>query len=136
MAKYKDGSIGIRVGHFDEINQIETIIEKLVKDPCTRRAQVITWMVEMDNKFDDCPCLQSLHFRLTPEEKGYSLNTNIRFRSNDSTRAHFCNFFGFIQFIRNKIIFPLQVRLGCEINYGRINWQADSWHIYGSEIKN
>ena len=135
VAKYEDGSIGVRVGPF-KVNQIEIVIEKLVKDPSTRRAQAITWMPEMDNKFDDCPCLQSIHFRLTPEGKGFSLNTNIRFRSNDANRGFPSNAFGFIQFIRNKILLPLQNRLGCEVSYGRINWQADSWHIYGSEIKN
>jgi thymidylate synthase len=135
VAKYDDGSDGIRTGHF-EVNQVENVIQKLVKQPFTRQAQMILWMPQMDSKVYDPPCCQSLHFRLTPEGKGYSLNTNIRFRSNDSSRAFFHNCFGFIQFVRNKILFPLQERLGCEINYGRLNWQADSWHLYGSEIKN
>lgn len=135
VARYEDGKIGVRTGEFD-INQVEAVVNKLVKQPHTRQAQMITWMPNMDLIVYDPPCLQSLHFRLVPTDTGFCLNTNIRFRSNDSTRAHFSNFFGFIQFIRNKILLPIQDRLGVTIEYGRINWQADSFHVYGSEIKN
>jgi thymidylate synthase len=134
VGSYEDGQYGVRVGPFN-INQVEAVVEKLVKQPFTRQAQMITWMPNMDLKAYDPPCLQSLHFRLVPDENGKLwLNTNIRFRSNDASRAHFQNFFGFIQFIRNKILLPIQERLGQEIGYGRINWQADSFHIYGSEM--
>lgn len=135
VSEYEDGLISVRTGHFN-INQVNAVVNKLVKQPHTRQAQIITWMPNMDLTVYDPPCLQSLHFRLVPSGKGYCLNTNIRFRSNDATRAHFQNFFGFIQFIRNKILLPVQERLGVPIEYGRINWQADSFHIYGSEIKN
>lgn len=135
-ARYENKSYGVRTGHF-EVNQIEKVIEKLAKQPFTRQAQIITWMPNMDLDAYDPPCLQSLQFRLIPEEdKTYTLNTNIRFRSNDASRAFFQNCFGFIQFINHKIIKPLSEKLNTEIHFGRINWHADSWHIYGSEIAN
>ena len=134
VGSYEDGQYGVRVGPFN-INQVDAVVAKLVKQPFTRQAQMITWMPNMDLEAYDPPCLQSLHFRLVPDENGKLwLNTNIRFRSNDASRAHFQNFFGFIQFIRNKILLPIQEKLGQEIGYGRINWQADSFHIYGSEM--
>lgn len=135
VAQYSNGSCGIRSGNFNT-NQVEAVIEKLVRQPFTRQAQIITWMPNMDLKAYDPACLQSLHFRLVKEENKFTLNTNIRFRSNDSTRANFMNFFGFIQFIKNKILNPIQDKLGVEVEYGRINWQADSFHMYGCEIKN
>jgi len=136
VSEYEDGKISVRMGHFN-INQVEKVIEKLVKQPYTRQAQMITWMPNMDLDVYDPPCYQSAWFRMIQDEKGkYWLNTNIRFRSNDASRAFAMNAFGFIQFIHDKILIPLQERMNQEIGFGRINWQADSWHIYGSEIKN
>ena len=134
VAKYEDGSLGIRVGDFN-INQVDAVVEKLTKQPFTRQAQMITWMPNIDLKQYDPPCLQSLWFRITTDENGKMwLNTNIRFRSNDAYKANFMNFFGFIQFIDHKIRQPVEKNLGKEIGFGRINWQADSFHIYGKDI--
>jgi thymidylate synthase len=135
IATYENGKTGWRVGHFD-IDQVRYVVDTLAKCPYSRRAQMITWYPPMDHEAYDGPCFQSAWFRLVPDEQGtLTLNTNIRFRSNDASRAHMQNFFGFIHFIRNKILLPLQVKLGTTIKYGRINWQADSFHIYGSELK-
>lgn len=136
VAEYDDLTFSKRCGPFN-INQVEKVIEKLAKDPYNRRSQIITWMPNIDLDVYDPPCLQSIHLRLLPIEKEeFILNTNIRFRSNDLTRAHFMNFFGFIQFIANKILIPLRQKMGKNIHFGRINWQADSLHIYGCEINN
>lgn len=136
IATYNNGESGWRVGYFD-IDQVKYVIDTLAKCPFSRRAQMITWYPPMDHEAYDPPCLQSLIFRLVPDENGvFTLNTNIRFRSNDATRANHMNMFGFIHFINDKILSPLQVKMGQKINYGRINWHADSFHIYGSEIAN
>lgn len=136
VATYENGDLGLRVGNFN-INQIEKVVNKLAKQTFTRQAQIITWMPNMDLEAYDPPCLQSLHFRLVPDEnQKLWLNTNIRFRSNDATRAFFQNCFGFIQFIKHKIIIPIESKLNQEIGYGRINWHADSWHMYRSQIEN
>src|SRR4030042_7030648 len=71
-----------------DIDQIEHVIQKLVDQPFTRQAQMITWMPNIDPKVYDPPCLQSLWYRIMEDEKGfYRLNCNIRFRSNDAWGA-------------------------------------------------
>jgi thymidylate synthase len=121
-------------GHFC-INQIEGVISKLCKQPFTRQAQMITWMPDLDLDCFDPPCLQSLWYRMLEDENGiYWLNCNIRFRSNDAWGASFMNMFGFIQFNKEVIASEVSRRTGKEVKLGRLNWQADSYHIYGKDI--
>ena len=119
-----------------KIDQIEYVIQKLVAQPFTRQAQMITWMPNHDLEVYDPPCLQSLWYRIMEDEKGIQwLNCNIRFRSNDAWSASFMNMFGFIQFNRMVIADEISKRSGKTIQLGRMNWQADSYHIYGKDIK-
>ncbi len=119
-----------------KINQIEYVIQKLVDQPFTRQAQMITWMPNHDLEVYDPPCLQSLWYRILEDEEGtYWLNCNIRFRSNDAWGASFMNMFGFIQFNRNLIADKIAKRSGKTVRLGRLNWHADSYHIYGKDIK-
>jgi thymidylate synthase len=117
------------------INQVEKVVDKLAAQPFTRQAQMITWMPVMDFDVYDPPCLQSLWYRLLEDETAYWLNCNIRFRSNDAWGAHFMNAFGFLEFNRRLIAAPLSARLGKPVKLGRLNWQADSFHIYGKDQK-
>lgn len=118
------------------INQVEGVIKKLVEQPFTRQAQMITWMPNVDLVVYDPPCLQSLWYRILEDEDGSLwLNCNIRFRSNDAWGANFMNMFGFIQFNREVIANGVGRQLGKEIHMGRLNWQADSYHIYGKDIE-
>ena len=129
----KDGK-SIETGPFN-INQIGTVINKLSQQPFTRQAQMITWMPNLDNDCYDPPCLQSLWYRITEDDKGiYWLNCNIRFRSNDAWNASFMNMFGFIQFNKDIIASGVEKRTGKKVKLGRLNWQADSYHIYGKDI--
>lgn len=122
-------------GHF-RVDQIEAVIDKLCKQPFTRQAQMITWMPNIDLECYDPPCLQSLWYRILEDEEGiYWLNCNIRFRSNDAWGASFMNMFGFIQFNKEVIAAEVAKRTGKEVRLGRMNWQADSYHIYGKDIK-
>ncbi|MCW8850301.1 MAG: thymidylate synthase, partial [Melioribacteraceae bacterium] len=124
-----------KTGYFS-INQIETVIDKLVKQPFTRQAQMITWMPNLDNECFDPPCLQSLWYRILEDEDGiWWLNSNIRFRSNDAWGASFMNMFGFINFSKNLIADPIAEKTGKTVKLGRMNWQADSYHIYGKDIE-
>jgi thymidylate synthase len=117
------------------INQIENVITKLVDQPYTRQAQMITWMPNIDLKVYDPPCLQSLWYRILEDEGGtWWLNCNIRFRSNDAWGASFMNMFGFIRFNREIIADEIARRSGKTVQLGRLNWQADSYHIYGKDI--
>lgn len=118
------------------IDQVEGVIAKLVAQPFTRQAQMITWMPNVDLEVYDPPCLQSLWYRIMEEEDGSLwLNCNIRFRSNDAWGANFMNMFGFVQFNREIIANEVGNRLGKKINMGRLNWHADSYHIYGRDIE-
>lgn len=124
-----------QAGHFS-IDQIEVVIEKLIKQPYTRQAQMITWMPNLDVDCFDPPCLQSLWYRIIEDEEGvWWLNCNVRFRSNDAWGASFMNMFGFINFNKD-VIAEISKRTGRTVNLGRMNWHADSYHIYGKDIEN
>jgi thymidylate synthase len=125
----------VEKGHF-EINQIESVIDKLSEQPFTRQAQMITWMPNVDSNCYDPPCLQSLWYRIVEDEKGdYWLNCNVRFRSNDAWGASFMNMFGFIQFNREIIARGVTDKTHKIVKLARLNWHADSYHIYGKDIK-
>ena len=118
------------------IDQIENVIQKLVDQPFTRQAQMITWMPNLDPRVYDPPCLQSIWYRIMEDDDGvYWLNCNIRFRSNDAWGANFMNMFGFIQFNREVIADEVARRSGKVVKLGRMNWHADSFHIYGKDIQ-
>jgi thymidylate synthase len=44
------------------------------------------------------------------------------------------NMFGFIRFNREIIADEIARRSGKTVQLGRLNWQADSYHIYGKDI--
>jgi len=118
-----------------KVDQVEHVIQKLVDQPYTRQAQMITWMPNHDMQVYDPPCLQSLWYRIMEDDDGVQwLNCNIRFRSNDAWGASFMNMFGFIQFNKEVIAEEIAKRNGKTVRLGRMNWQADSYHIYGRDI--
>lgn len=118
------------------INQIDAVIEKLSQQPFTRQAQMITWMPNIDLTCYDPPCLQSLHYRIVENDDGaWYLNCNVRFRSNDAWGANFMNMFGIIQFNREVIAHGIADRADKVVELGRLNWHADSYHIYGKDIE-
>ena len=124
-----------RAGGFT-IDQIEAVIAKLVSQPFTRQAQMITWMPNLDLECYDPPCLPSSWYRILEDETDgtWWLNCNIRFRSNDAWGASFMNLFGFIMFNRDVIAAEVANRSGHPVKLGRLNWQADSYHIYGKDL--
>lgn len=132
-SEIKDGKVE-ECGAFN-IDQIHYIIEKLAAQPYTRQAQAITWMPNLDLRIYDPPCLQSIWYRVIEDEEGiWWLNCNIRFRSNDAWKASFMNMFGFIQFNKNIIAAGIMEKNGRIVKLGRLNWHADSYHIYGKDI--
>lgn len=117
------------------LDQIEIVTDKLAGQPHTRQAQMITWMPNLDNHCFDPPCLQSLWYRILEDEEGvWWLNCNVRFRSNDAWGASFMNMFGFIQFNQDLIAAAVAQKAGRQVRLGRMNWHADSYHIYGKDI--
>jgi len=118
-----------------KVDQIERVIQKLVEQPFTRQAQMITWMPNIDLDCYDPPCLQSLWYRILGDDEQVGwLNCNVRFRSNDAWGAGFMNMFGLTQFNSSIIAAEVQRRSGRSIRLGRMNWHADSYHIYGKDI--
>ena len=118
------------------IDQIEWVVAKLSQQPFTRQAQMITWIPRLDMECYDPPCLQSIWLRILEDaERVWWLNTNIRFRSNDAWGASFMNMFGLMQLVRT-IADTIQQRTGRQLRLGRLNWQADSYHIYGKDLAN
>lgn len=117
------------------VNQIDEMCKKLAKSPYSRRAQVSLWKVWEDNDVSDPPCLQSIWCRILPDDKGdWTLNMNLRIRSNDAYRANFMNMFAFAElhrYIANRITFYAKV----PVFIGRYVHQADSYHIYGSNLR-
>jgi thymidylate synthase len=117
------------------VDQVEQVVAKLAAQPHTRQAQMITWMPNLDFDCYDPPCLQSLWYRILFDEQGVGwLNCNVRFRSNDAWGANFMNMFGFTQFNRAAIADEVGRRTGRTIELGRLNWHADSYHIYGKSL--
>jgi len=121
---------------FFQVDQIEYVIAKLCAQPFTRQAQMITWMPNLDLTCYDPPCLQSIWYRILEDKDGVQwLNVNVRFRSNDAWGANFMNMFGFTMFNRTVIADEIQRRTNKTVRLGRMNWQADSFHIYGKDIE-
>lgn len=128
----KDGK-SAETGPF-KVAQIQAVVDKLSDQPFTRQAQMITWMPNLDLDCYDPPCLQSLWYRILEDRGDWWLNTNIRFRSNDAWGANFMNMFGFTWFNRTLIADAVAARTGRTVHLGRLNWHADSYHIYGKDI--
>jgi len=121
-------------GKEQSINQIDYVIQKLAETPFTRRAQAITWKVWEDIDISDPACMQSLWFRILPDDKNnWYLNLNVRFRSNDAYDAAFMNMFA-LTALQEKVAIQLAKKSKKNILLGRYCHIADSYHIYGSRI--
>ena len=127
------GGGSAEVGPF-AVDQVERVIAKLAVQPFTRQAQMITWMPNIDLDCYDPPCLQSLWYRILEDDAGvWWLNCNVRFRSNDAWGASFMNMFGLTMFNRDVVAAGVARRAGRRVELARMNWQADSFHIYGKD---
>ena len=113
-----------------KIDQIDYIVRKLSDVPYSRRAQAITWNVDLDPPVDDAPCLQRLWCRIVGEEKPV-LNMNTHWRSRDGYKAAFMNIFALTE-LQRSIAQRISENLGNEVKVGRYVDISDSFHIYGS----
>ena len=115
-------------------DQIELLCQKLAKTAHTRRAQAITWQVWEDNDCYDPACLQSVWCRLLEQDGQRVLSMNVRFRSNDAYKAAFMNMFALVQ-LQSRIAARVSQLTGQEVQLGRYCHMADSYHIYGTNLK-
>ena len=119
------------------IDQFDFVVNKLIKQPFTRQAQMITWMPNVDLNIYDPACMQSIWLRILEDETDGTqyLNYNVRFRSNDAWGANFMNMFGITMMVKERIADKIMSETGRKVVLGRMNWQADSWHVYGKDIQ-
>ncbi|MDD1719219.1 MAG: thymidylate synthase [Methanoregulaceae archaeon] len=74
------------------IDQIEYIIQKLREAPLSRRAMAITWNPFIDERLNECPCLQLLQCNIREGK----LHMKVVFRSNDMLTASGANMFALV----------------------------------------
>ena len=136
------------------INQLNSVIKNLVRNPLSRSAQVITWDPRWDHNdgqmkyrgaypdgdihqaiFDEyhAPCLQRIHFRLIPlrSEEGYKLNCTTHWRSRDHLKALPHNIYGILEGILEPQREALEKALKVPVVFGRYIDISDSLHLYG-----
>jgi len=113
-----------------KIDQIDYIVRKLSDVPYSRRAQAITWNVDLDPPVDDAPCLQRLWCRISGDDEPI-LNMNTHWRSRDGYKAAFMNIFALTE-LQKSIAQRISGNLGREVKVGRYVDISDSFHIYGS----
>ena len=89
------------------INQIDYIAEKLRQSPVSRRAIAITWNPVIDEKLDDCPCLQLVQCVL----RDGKLAMRVIFRSNDMLTAAGANMYALVQ-LQKSVADRLGVQCG------------------------
>ncbi len=131
---YHQRLFGFTAGKGAPVDQISILAHKLAETPYTRRAQATTWKVWEDNDCYDPPCLQSIWCRITEEEQVPVLSMNVRFRSNDAYKAAFMNIFALVK-LQQLIAGKISERLHREVRVGRYCHLADSYHIYGSVLR-
>lgn len=112
------------------IDQIDYIVRKLSQVTYSRRAQAITWNVDLDLPVDDAPCLQRIWCRIVGAEE-LALNMNTHWRSRDGYKAAFMNMFVMTE-LQKSIAQRISDNLGREVRVGRYVDISDSFHVYGS----
>ena len=113
--------------------QTPMVLEELVRNPFSRRANMTTWHADDDIYSEDPPCLQRIWFRCTELDGIKYLNCNVSMRSNDAFKASFMNMFAFIM-LQKRMAEQLSQKLMEEIRIGQYTHMADSFHIYGSDL--
>lgn len=113
-----------------KVDQIDYIVERLAKTTYSRRAQAITWNVEIDPGAEDPPCLQRIWVRIA-DTYDLTLNMNTHWRSRDGYKAAFMNMFAITE-LQRLIAQRISEKLGKEVKVGRYADISDSFHVYGS----
>ena len=101
------------------IDQLDYVIEKLKKDPSTRRAIAITWVPDWDDHAKHVPCLQSVDFLY----RARKLHMTAYFRSWDVKQAAPANMYGLA-----RLLSYVSERVG--VPAGSLTIFAASGHVY------
>ncbi len=122
------------------INQLQSVVDKLEREPLSKSAQAVTWDARWDHndgqlgvkwKDYDSPCLQRFWFRLIPFEKGYKMGVNGHWRSRCHLKAVPQNIYGVSEGIFEPTRAAVEERLKVPIVMGRYVDINDSLHLYG-----
>lgn len=111
-------------------DQIQYVIDTLVEDPRSRRAQAILWAPEEDMGHNHPPCLQRVWLRLIDNK----LDMNAYMRSNDAYKASMMNMYAFIM-IQKYVAYKIGYITGKRIELGQYRHIVDSYHIYGKDLE-
>jgi thymidylate synthase len=130
-------------GDLRTVNQLDSVVRNLTKNPTSRSAQCITWDPRWDHNDGQMgpfvwdqyhsPCLQRFWFRLYEAEDGggYVLNVNGHWRSRDHLKAVPSNVFGVTEGIHEEVRRKLEASLGVSVRRGSYSDISDSLHLYG-----
>jgi thymidylate synthase len=118
------------------VNQVRCMLERLAKDPITRRATAITFVPEIDQFIKgDLPCLQRIALRCTEDGDGrLFLHMHTHWRSRDLFNAAADNIIA-MTFWQREWADELSRMIGREVRVGRYKDFADSLHIYGQVLQ-
>jgi thymidylate synthase len=125
-----DYTYGERFLNYNNLNQLEYIIDKLSKNPETRRAIMTTWNPNIDIHSNDPPCVISIQGII---ENGY-LNLTEYIRSNDMFRGWPLNMYALIR-IGEYIVNEINKRTNKEYELGIVTTISASAHIYEHDFQ-
>ena len=116
------------------MDQLELILDKLAKDPITRRAVATTRVPEIDLfMVSDMPCLGEVQLRAIQDEQGrLVLNMQTMWRSRDLFKAWGDNLIG-ITNLQARLAARLAEKTGREVLVGPYSESNGSLHIYGQD---
>ncbi len=125
----------------NKVNQIEGAIERLSKNPSSRRAVCDVGFPEADAKLKDPPCMRLIDFKIREEKavtpmlpSAKKLNITVIFRSHDVFGASYANWvaLGNLQkYASDKI----SKNLGENIMPGELHSYSISAHIYERDFE-
>jgi len=110
------------------LNQMQPLIEHLLRQPQTRQAQAITWEPFGDCLSESPPCLQRLWFRIIDNK----LNMHACWRSRDLMGAWFMNAYAITE-LQKVIATQLSDKAKREIRVGNYIEFCDSLHVYNKD---
>ena len=118
------------------MDQLELILDKLARDPISRRAVATTRVPEIDLfMVSDMPCLGEIQLRSIEDEQGrLVLNMHAMWRSRDLFKAWGDNLIG-ITNLQARLAARLAEKTGREVLVGPYSESNGSLHIYGQDYK-
>jgi hypothetical protein len=118
------------------MDQLELILDKLARDPITRRAVATTRVPEIDLfMVSDMPCLGEVQLRAIEDDAGRpALHMHTMWRSRDLFKAWGDNVIG-ITNLQARLAARLGEKMGREVVVGPYSESVASLHIYGQDYK-